>query len=112
MNHQAKEQLHKLQHDMEILRISHENGLSTKNKQIQELKSDLAKYKDIPTTEEFINEALTLNNLLSKQKHLFLQHISNIIPHLNTSEQLTNIIIDQRIEFNELNSKISDYIEW
>lgn len=49
---------------------------------------------------------------MSKQKPLFLQHISNIIPHLNTSEKLTDIIIDKRIEFNELNSKISDYIEW
>lgn len=31
---------------------------------------------------------------------------------MNTSKKLTNIIIDQGIEFNELNSNISDYIEW
>lgn len=97
---------------MEVLRISHENDLSAKNKEIQELKGDLVKYKDIHTIEELFNEDLTLNTLLLKQKQLFLQHISNIIPYLNTSEQLTNIIIDQRIEFNELNSKIFDHIEW
>ena len=38
--------------------------------------------------------------------------MSDIIPHLETSEQLTNTVIDQRIEFNELNRKIFDYIEW
>lgn len=53
---------------MEVLKISHENDLSTKNKQIEELKVDLEKYKDIPTAKEFINEALTLNTLLLKQK--------------------------------------------
>jgi len=30
---------------------------------------------------------------------------------LNTSDQLTNKAIDQRTEFNDLNTKISDYIE-
>ena len=38
--------------------------------------------------------------------------MSDIIPHLEISEQLTNTIIDKRIELNELNTKFSDYIEW
>ena len=38
--------------------------------------------------------------------------MSDIIPHLEISEQLTNAVTDQIIEFNELNTKISDYIEW
>ena len=38
--------------------------------------------------------------------------MSDIIPHLEISEQLTNTVIGQRIEFNELNTKIFDYIEW
>ena len=38
--------------------------------------------------------------------------MSDIIPHLEISEQLTNTVIDQKIDFNEVNTKISDYIEW
>ena len=38
--------------------------------------------------------------------------MSDIVPHLEISEQLTNTVIDQRIEFNEINTKIYDYIEW
>ena len=97
---------------MEILKISHENDLSIKNTLIKELREDLTKYEGIPTAEEFIKEALALNSLLSKQQNLSILQMSNIVPHLEISEQLTNIVIDQRIEFNELNTKIYDYIEW
>ena len=38
--------------------------------------------------------------------------MSNIIPHLEMRENLIGTVIDKRIEFNELNTKISDYIEW
>ena len=97
---------------MEVLKISHENELSSNDTLIKELREDLAKYEDIPPREEFIKEALALNALLSKQQDLFILHISDIVPHLEISEQLTNTVIEQRIEFNELNTKISDYIEW
>ena len=55
---------------------------------------------------------MALNSLLSKQQYLFVLQISGIVPHLEISEQLTNTVIDQGIEFNELNTKIFDYIEW
>ena len=97
---------------MEVLKISHKNDLSSKNTLIKELREELTKYEGIPTVEEFIKETLALNALLSKQQNLFILQMSNIIPRLEISEQLNNTIIDQRIEFNELNTKISDYIEW
>ena len=43
---------------------------------------------------------------------MFVLQISGIVPHLEINEKLTNTVIDQRIEFNELNTKISDHIEW
>ena len=76
------------------------------------MRENLIKYESIHTTEEFIKEALALNALLSKQQDLFVLQMSNIVPHLEINEQLTNTVIDQRIEFNELDTKISDYIEW
>ena len=35
-----------------------------------------------------------------------------IIPYVETREQLKNQVIDQRTEFEELNTKISDHITW
>ena len=47
-----------------MLKISHENDLSSKNSLIEHLREDLTKCEGIPTTEEFIKEALELNALL------------------------------------------------
>lgn len=51
---QAAEQLIQLQQDMEVLKISHEADLSAKNMQLQELKQSLERYKNAPSTKEFI----------------------------------------------------------
>ena len=84
---------------MEVLKISHENDLSIKDTLIKELREYITKYEGISAAEEFIKEALALNALFSKQQNLFILQISNIVPHLEISEQLTNTVIDQRIEF-------------
>ena len=55
-----------------MLKISHENDLSSKNSLIEQLREDLTKYEGIPTAEEFIKEATTLSALLSKQQNLFV----------------------------------------
>ena len=52
-------------------------------------------------------------SIFQKQNLIFLlAEAKSGILHLEISEQLINTVIDQRIEFNELNTKISDYIEW
>lgn len=56
---------------MELLKISHEEDISVKNMQIQDLKQATEKYKDAPIFDEFIKEALELNSLLTKQEDLF-----------------------------------------
>ena len=38
--------------------------------------------------------------------------MSHIAPYLITSDQLTDKVIDQRTEFTNLNTKISEFIEW
>ena len=69
---------------MEALIISHEADLSAKNMQLQELQQSLDRYKDVPTAEEFIKEALELNSLLVKQQEYFCQKLSHITPYLIT----------------------------
>lgn len=66
MNRKATEQLSQLQEGMEVLKISHEAGISAKNMQLQDLYQAIEIYKDVPTIEEFIKEALELNSLLLK----------------------------------------------
>ena len=112
MNKENAKQIVQLQQSLEVLNISHEANISAKNIQIQELQEAIAKYKYVLTVNEFIKEALELNSILSKHQDLFYQKMSHITPYLNSSDQLTDKEIDQRTEFNDLNTNISDYIEW
>ena len=52
---------------MEVLKINHENDLSSKNTLIRELREYLTKYEGIPTAEELIKEALALNSSQNKK---------------------------------------------
>ena len=79
--------------------------------QLQELQQAMEIYKDVPTTEEFIKEALELNSLLGKQQDYFCQKMSQITPYLTTSDRITDKEIDQRTEFTDLNTRISEFIE-
>lgn len=71
VNKKAIEKIVQLQQSMEVLRISHEVDISTKNMQIQELQETMKKYKHVPTIDEFIKEELELNSILSKHQDLF-----------------------------------------
>jgi len=112
VNQQAAEQIAQLQQSMEVIKIIHEANISAKNMQIKELQEAMEKYKDVPNVDEFVKEALELNSILSKQKYLLCQRMSHVTPYLITSDQLTDKEIDQRTGFNDLNTKIYEYIEW
>lgn len=92
---------------MEVLKISHEADISAKNIQLQEMQQSMERYKEFPSTEEFIKEALELNSLLVRQQEYFCQEMSHITPYLTISEQLIDKAIDQRMDFNDLNTRIS-----
>ena len=66
LHEKVEQQLFRVQQEMEMLNINHENDLSSKNSLIEQLREDITKYEGIPTIEEFIKEALALNSLLSK----------------------------------------------
>lgn len=79
---------------------------------LQEIQQAMERYKDVPTTEEFIKEALELNSLLVRQQEYFYQNMSHTTHYLTTRDQSTDNSIDQRIEFNDLKTRISEFIEW
>ena len=99
-------QLSQLKKDMEAMKIKYEENITTKDLQICEMQELITRYKYIPSKDEFIKEYLELNSQLSIQQGLFCQKMFIINPYLETSEQLENQVIDQRDEFEELNTKI------
>ena len=72
----------------------------------------LDKFKDNPQIDEFIKEALELNSLLEQQQEIFHQRISLINPYCESSNKLNNQAINQRLEYKELNKRISKFITW
>lgn len=111
-NRQVVEKLKQLQQDMEVLKIRHEADISAKSMQLQEKQQSIERYKDVPTTEEFIKDALELNSLLMRQQENLCQKLSHITPYLTISDQWSDKEIDQRVEFNDLNPRISEFTEW
>jgi len=107
VNQQATEQIAQLHQNMEVLKIIHEANIFAKNMQIQELQEAMEKYEDVPHVDEFIREALELHSLLSKQQEQFCERMSHIAPYLITSDQLTDKVIRQRTEFNDVNTRTS-----
>lgn len=70
------------------------------------------RFKDNPQTYEFIKEAIKLNSLLIQQQEMFRQKISQINPYYETSDKLTNQVIDLRFEYEEIHKNISEFITW
>lgn len=70
------------------------------------------KFKDNPQIDESIHEALSLNSQLMQQKEALFQKISQIIPYYETSDKLTNQVIDMRLEYDEIHKMISEFITW
>ena len=86
--------LSQLQKDMEAMKRRYGADITAKDLQICEIQEFITRYKDIPSKDEFIKEALELNSKLSIQQGLFFQKMFIISPYLETSEQLTNQVID------------------
>ena len=70
------------------------------------------RFKDNPQIDEFIKEAIKLNSLLIQKEEMFFQKISQINPYSETSDKLTNQVIDMRIEYDEIHKRISKFITW
>ena len=72
----------------------------------------LDKFKDNLQIDEFIKKTLELNSLLAQQQEIFCQRISLINTYCESSDKLNNQLIDKRLEYEELNKRISEFISW
>lgn len=72
----------------------------------------MEKYKDVPTVKEFMKDVFELNSLLMKQQEIFFQKMSHIASYQIINDQLIDKPINQRIKFTNLNTRISEFIEW
>ena len=72
----------------------------------------MEKFKDNPKVEEFIKEALEINNLLSQQLIQLCQKISLIHPLCIKTNTLIDQVVNSILEFEDADDKIIDYISW
>jgi len=77
-----------------------------------QLQLSIEKFKENPKVEEFIKEALVINNFLSQQLTQLCEKISLIHPLCIKTNALVDQAINSRLEFEEADDKITDYISW
>ena len=92
------------------MKLHHQSKIGDKDTKIHQLQFTVWKLKDNPKVDEFKKEALELNTLLAQQQVLSCQKISSIIELFEKSDSLMNRVADQRIIFDEIDDKVSQYV--
>lgn len=72
----------------------------------------IEKFKNNPKIDELIKEVVNPNSLLMRQEEIFCQKILQINPYCETSDKLTNQVIDMRFEYEEIHKKVSEFITY
>jgi len=72
----------------------------------------MEKFKDNPKVEEFIKEALEINNFLSQQLTQLFQNKFIIHPLCIKTNALIHQVVNSRLEFEDADDKIIGYISW
>jgi len=72
----------------------------------------MEQFKDNPKVQEFIKEALEINNFLSQQLTQRCQKISLIHPLYIKTNALIDQSVNSRLEFEDVDDKITGYISW
>ncbi len=91
------------------MRLDYQNNLANKE---QQLHATIELHKDDPKIEEFITEALALNDQLLQQEEILCQRISQWNFHCEKSDNVTNQVIDLRIDYDLVFKKVSDFLNW
>ena len=68
--------------------------------------------KDNPKVDEFRKESLELNTLLAQQQVVFYQKLSSITKLCEKSDSVMNRVANERINFDEIDDKVSQYVTW
>lgn len=94
------------------MRLQHYERLSEKDSQIRQMQAIVDRFKDNPQEDEFIKQEIKLNSILIHQEETLCLKISEINPYFETSDKLTNQVIDIRFEYEEIHKNISGFITW
>lgn len=101
-------QLAKLQQEFQQMQIAHQSSLAGNEAQLQSI-AEL--HKDEPKIEEFVTEVLGLNSQLLHQKELLCQKISQWNSHW-MRDNITNQVVELRLEYDAIIKKVSDFLIW
>ena len=89
------------------MQLDYQSSLSNKEEQLQTM---IGMHKDDPKIKEFITEALALNAQLLQQEETLYQKISQWNSHCEKSDNITNQVIDLRLDYDLILKKVSDFL--
>lgn len=89
--------------------MEHQSSLASKEEQLQGM---IELHKDNPKIGEFIAERLALNAQLLQQKEILCQKISQWNSHFEMNDNITNQVIELRLEYDSICKKVSNFLNW
>lgn len=112
IDQQAIQRQQQLSQELEQLKLTHQQEIKSIEEKITQLQLSIEQFKDYPEVEEFKKEALEANKALSQQLNLLCQKISLIDPLCITTTSLIDQEVNTRLEFEDADDKVTDYLSW
>lgn len=109
---QWQAQLVELQNNFVSLKLQHESNLKFWDTQIQVLQHRIEQLKINLELVKFKKEEEELNTLRVQQQITFYQKLAIFHDLCQTTNSLVNQLSHRRTYFDEIEEKISDYINW
>lgn len=101
-----------LQQEFEALKLKLGNELKEKDQLIHQLKQKIEKFQENPELNAVKKEATQLEASLSKQPTTFYHKINQVQELVKTDDQLVTQISDLRTYYDDIDDKVSKYIDW
>ena len=109
VNNEAQKQLEKLQQDFQQMQIGYHNSLAKREKQFRVMQE---MHKDDPKLTEFVTESISLNDQLLQQQETLCQRISQWRSYCETSNRITNQVVDLRHDYDLIDRRVTEYLGW
>ena len=101
-----------LQQDFEALKLKLGNDLNEKDHPIHQLKKKIEKFQENLKLNTIKKEETELDTSLSKQQSTFYHKLNQVQELVKTSDHLVTQIYYLRTYYDEIDDKLSKYIDW
>ena len=91
------------------MQIGYQNSLVEREKQLQVMQE---MHKDDPNLTEFVTKSISLNDQLLQQQETLCQRISQWSSYCETSDRITNQVMDLRHDYDLIDRRVIEYLAW